>query len=69
MFHKVKSKADRQRLFDEYMLSILKEREVIKKNKKIIEEKDFSYDPTINEDKMKGGAFNSYVDSLVIKNF
>ena len=50
------------------MLSILKEREVIKKNKKIIEEKDFSYDPTINEDKMKG-AFNSYVDSLVIKNF
>ena len=50
------------------MLSILKEREVIKKNRKIIEEKDFSYDPTINEDKMKG-AFNSYVDSLVIKNF
>ena len=68
MFHKAKSEADRQRLFEEYMLSILKEREVIKKNKKIIEEKDFSYDPTINEDKMKG-AFNSYVDSLVIKNF
>jgi hypothetical protein len=49
------------------MLSILKEREVIKINKKIIEEKDFNYDPTINEDKIKG-AFYSYVDSLVIKN-
>ena len=68
MFHKAKSEADRQQVFDNYMLSILKEREVIKKNKKIIEEKDFSYDPTMNEDKMKG-AFNSYVDSLVIKNF
>jgi predicted transcriptional regulator len=68
MFHKVKSEADRQQVFDEYMLSILKEREVIKKTEKIIEEKGFSYDPTINEDKMKG-AFNNYVDSLVIKNF
>ena len=68
MFHKAKSEKERQRLFDEYMLSILKDREVIKKNRKIIEEKDFSYDPTINEDKMKG-AFNSYADSLVIKNF
>ena len=64
MFHKAKSEADRQRLFEEYMLSILKEREVIKKNKKIIEEKGFSYDPTINEDKMKG-AFNSYVEAVV----
>jgi hypothetical protein len=50
------------------MLSILKEKQVFKKNKKIIEEKCFSYDPTINEDKVKG-AFNSYVDSVVIKNF
>ena len=39
MFHKAKDEKERQRLFDEYMLSILKEREVIKKNKKIIEEK------------------------------
>jgi hypothetical protein len=68
MFHKSKTDVDRQQVFDSYMLSILKEREVIKKNKKIIEEKDFSYDPTINEDKVKG-AFNTYVDSLVIKNF
>ena len=41
MFHKANSEAERQRLFDDYMLSILKEREVIKKNKKIIEEKRF----------------------------
>ena len=68
MFGKSKTEKDRQQVFDDYMLSILKEREVIKKNKKIIEEKDFSYDPTINEDKVKG-AFNTYVDSLVIKNF
>jgi hypothetical protein len=68
MFGKSKTEKQRQQVFDDYMLSILKEREVIKKNKKIIEEKDFSYDPTINEDKVKG-AFNTYVDSLVIKNF
>ena len=68
MFGKSKTEKDRQQVFDDYMLSILKEREVIKKNKKIIEEKDFSYDPTINEDKVKG-AFNTYVDSLVVTNF
>jgi hypothetical protein len=68
MFHKAKSEAERQKLFDDYLLSILKEKQVIKKNTKIIEEKDFSYDPTMNEDKMKG-AFNTYVDSLVVKNF
>ena len=50
MFHKSKTDVERQQVFDSYMLSILKEREVIKKNKKIIEEKGFSYDPTINED-------------------
>jgi hypothetical protein len=68
MFGKIKTEKDRQHVFDEYMLSILKRREVIKKNKKIIEEKGFSYDPTINEDKIKG-AFNSYMDSLVVKNY
>ena len=68
MFGKSKTEKDRQQVFDDYMLSILKEREVIKKNKKIIEEKGFSYDPTINEDKVKG-AFNTYVDSIVIKFF
>ena len=68
MFHMAKSKAERQKLFDDYILSILKKKQVIKKNKKIIEEKEFSYDPTMDEDKVKG-AFNTYVDSLVIKNF
>jgi hypothetical protein len=68
MFGKSKTEKERHQVFDDYMLSILKEKEVIKKNKKIIEEKGFNYDPTINEDKVKG-AFNTYVDSLVIKNF
>jgi hypothetical protein len=68
MLHKSKKDVERQSLFDAYMLSLLKEKEVIKTNRKIIEEKGFSYDPTMNADKMKG-AFNSYVDSLVIKNF
>ena len=68
MFHKAKNEAERQKLFDDYLLSILKEKQVIKKNKKIIEEKEFSYDPTMDEDKVKG-AFNTYVDSLVVKNF
>jgi hypothetical protein len=68
MFGKSKTEKERQQVFDAYMLSILKKREVIKKNKKIIEENFFNYDPTINEDKVKG-AFNTYVDSLVKKNF
>ena len=67
MFHKAKNEAERQKLFDDYLLSILKDKQVIKKNSKIIEEKGFSYDPTMNEDKIKG-AFNTYVDSLVVKN-
>ena len=41
MFHKAKSEAERQKLFDDYLLSILKEKQVIKKNMKIIEETDF----------------------------
>ena len=36
MFHKVKDEKERQQVFDSYMLSILKEREVIKKNKKAV---------------------------------
>ena len=68
MFHKSKTETERQKIFDDYILSILKQKQVVKKNKKIIDEQEFSYDPTMNEDKVKG-AFNSYVDSLVVKNF
>jgi hypothetical protein len=35
---------------------------------KIIKEFLFCYDPTMDEDKVKG-AFNTFVDSLVVKNF
>jgi hypothetical protein len=68
MFHKAKTEAERQKIFDDYMLNLLKQKEVIRINQKIIDEQEFSYDPTIDENKMKG-AFNSYVDSLVVKNF
>ena len=39
MFHKSKTDVERQSLFDAYMLSILKEIEVIKKNKKSLKKK------------------------------
>ena len=68
MFHKSKTETERQKIFDDYILSILKQKQVVKKNKKIIDDQEFSYDPTMDEDKVKG-AFNSYVDSLVVKNF
>jgi len=68
MFNKAKTEAERQKIFDDYFLNLLKKKEVIKKNKKIIDEQEFSFDPTMDENKVKG-AFNSYVDSLVVKNF
>jgi len=48
-----------QKLFDDYMLRFFNKKEVIKKNKKIIEEQEFYYDPTMNEDRMKG-SFNCF---------
>ena len=39
MFSKAKTNVQRQELFDAYMLSMLKEREVIKKNKKSLKKK------------------------------
>ena len=68
MFNKAKTEAERQKIFDDYFLNLLKKKEVIKKNKKIIDEQEFSFDQTMDENKVKG-AFNSYVDSLVVKNF
>ena len=34
MFHKAKTEAQRQKIFDEYLLGILKKKKVIKINKK-----------------------------------
>jgi hypothetical protein len=39
MFSKAKTNVERQELFDAYMLSILKEREVIKKTRKSLKKK------------------------------
>ena len=68
MFHKAKTEAERQKIFDEYLLGILKKKKVIKTNKKIIDESGFSFDPELENNKVKG-AFNNYVDTLVIKNY
>ena len=68
MFHKAKTEKERQKISDEYLLGILKKKKVIKTNKKIIDESGFSFDPELENNKVKG-AFNNYVDTLVVKNY
>jgi len=68
MFHKAKTEKERQKIFDEYLLGILKRKKVIKTNQKIIDESGFSFDPELENNKVKG-AFNNYVDTLVVKNY
>jgi hypothetical protein len=68
MFHKAKTEADRQRIFDEYFLNLLKKKQNIKRHQKIIDNSSSNFD-VINQDKSSKGVFNSFVDSLVIKNF
>jgi len=68
MFHKAKTEKERQKIFDEYLLGILKRKKVIKTNQKIIDESGFNFDPELENNKVKG-AFNNYVDTLVIKNY
>ena len=68
MFHKAKTEPERQKIFDEYLLGILKKKKVIKTNKKIIDESGFSFDPDADNKQLKG-AFNNYVDTLVVKNY
>ena len=47
MFHKARTEDDRQKIFDDYLLGILKNEKVIKTNQKIIDESGFSYDPEL----------------------
>ena len=54
MFHKAKTEAERQQIFDEYLLGILKKKKVIKINKKIIDESGFSFDPNEDNKQLKG---------------
>ena len=62
MFHKAKPEAERHKIFDEYLLGILKKKKVIQINKKI------SFDP--NEDNQhQKGAFNNYMDTIVVDNY
>ena len=68
MFHKARTERERQKIFDEYLLGILMKKKVIKTNQKIIDESGFNFDPELENNKVKG-AFNNYVDTLVIKNY
>ena len=68
MFHKARTEVDRQKIFDEYFLNLLKKKKNIKRNQKIIDNSMMNFDP-LNQDKQAKGVFNSFVDSLVIKNF
>jgi len=54
MSHKAKTEAQRQQIFDEYLLGILKEKKVITINKKIIDESGFSFDPDADNTQLKG---------------
>ena len=47
MFHKATTESERQKIFDDYLLGILKDKKVIKTNQKIIDESGFSYDPEL----------------------
>jgi hypothetical protein len=68
MFHKARTEEERQKIFDDYFLGILKDKKVIETNQKIIDESGFSYDPEFENNQIKG-TFDSYVDTLVIKNY
>ena len=68
MFHKAKTEAERQKIFDEYFLNLLKKKQNIQRHHKIIDNSMMNFDP-FNQDKQAKGVFNSFVDSLVIKNF
>ena len=68
MFHKATTEVERQKIFDEYFLNLLKKKKNIKRNQKIIDNSMMNFDP-LNQDKTSKGIFNSFVDSLVIKNF
>ena len=68
MFHKAKPEKERQKIFDDYLLDILKEIYLIKTNQKIIDESGFNYDPELENNQIKV-TFDSYVYTLVIKNY
>ena len=68
MFHKANTEAERQKIFDEYFLNLLKRKKNIKRNQKIIDNSMMNFDP-LNQDKSAKGVFNNFVDSLVIKSY
>ena len=55
MFHKAKTEAERQKIFDEYFLNLLKKKQNIKRHQKIIDNSSLNFDP-INQDKSSKGV-------------
>ena len=53
MFHKARTESERQKIFDDYLLGILKDKKVIKTSQKIIDESGFSYDPELENNQIK----------------
>ena len=68
MFHKEQTEAERQKIFDEKFLNLKKKEKNIKRNQKFIDKSIVNFDP-LNQDKQTKEGLNSFVDSLVIKNF
>ena len=68
MFHKAKTEKERQEIFDQYMLNLLKRKQNIKRNQQIIDNSTLNFDP-LNQDAQNKGVFNNYVDLLVVKGF
>jgi hypothetical protein len=68
MFHKARTEVERQKIFDEYFLNLLKKQQNIKRNLNLIDNSSLNFDP-VNQDKTAKGVLNSFVDFLVTKNY
>ena len=64
MFHKAKTEADRQKIFDEYLLGILKKKKVIITNKKIIDVRGFLFDPD-EDNKLSPSSYAIYTKKIL----
>lgn len=69
MFSKAKTDKERQKIFDDYYLNLLKKKRVRKLNKKIAKEAPTMESSILLNQEKESGAFESYVDFLVVRNF
>ena len=59
MFHKAKTELERQKIFDEYFLNLLKKKQNIKRHQKIIDNSSLNFDQ-VNQDKSAKGVFDNF---------